>query len=268
LIDSAHPQISLVRQCELLGLSRSSYYYQPLEESKENLQLMRLIDEQYLHTPFYGVRKMWAYLQEKGYKVNVKKVRRLMRLMGLEAIYPKKFLSQPAPGHVIYPYLLKGMNINRVNQVWSTDITYIPMAKGFMYLAAIIDWYSRYVLSWQVSNSLEGSFCLEILEEALQINKPSIFNTDQGTQFTSLAFTNRLKASCIQISMDGRGRALDNIFIERLWRSVKYEYLYLHTPKDGKELQEGLKQYFIFYNTQRPHQSLNYQKPAFVYAGK
>lgn len=265
LIDPTDSQISVQRQCALLDLNRSSYYYQPQTESEENLLLMPLLDEQYMKTPYYGIRRMRWFLQQQGRQVNHKKVKRLLRLMGLEAIYCKPNLSKPNGQHKVYPYLLRGLKIEKVNQVWSTDITYIPMQKGFMYLVAVIDWYSRYVLSWQISNSLEVDFCLDALEKAFQYGKPQIFNTDQGSQFTSIAFTDKLSENNIQISMDGRGRALDNIFIERLWRSIKYEYVYLNAPSDGTELWSGLNQYLNNYNYQRPHQSLNYLTPAQVH---
>lgn len=214
-------QLSIARQCELLNLSRSGYYYQPVGESEENLKLMRLMDEQYMLTPFYGYRRMWAHLQQIGYQINLKRVHRLYRLMGIEAIYCKPDLSKPCAAHKIYPYLLRNVAIERPDQVWSTDITYVPMKKGFLYLAAVIDWYSRYVLSWELSNSLESSFCLTALDKALQKGTPEVFNTDQGSQFTSHSFTGRLLDAKVNISMDGKGRALDNIFIERLWRDVK-----------------------------------------------
>lgn len=264
-MEPTHGQISIKRQCELLGLSRSGYYYEPCPESEENLELMRLLDEQYLDTPYYGIRRMQWFLGQKGYQVNHKKVARLLRLMGLEAVYPKPNLSKADPAHKIYPYLLRGVKIERVDQVWSTDITYIPMAKGFMYLVAVMDWYSRFVLSWQLGNSLEVDFCLDALEESFRYGQPQIFNSDQGSQFTSNAFTQVLTGRAISISMDGRGRALDNVFIERLWRSVKYEYLYLHAPCNGKELWQGIHNYFTRYNYHRPHQSLDYLTPAQVY---
>jgi putative transposase len=264
IIDPAD-SLSISRQCELLDLNRSSYYYEPCGESAENLRLMRLMDEQYLKTPFYGVRRMRAWLCREGNPVNPKRVRRLMRLMDLVPIYPKPRLSQPDLSHRIYPYLLKGLTINRPNQVWSTDITYIPMAKGFLYLVAVIDWFSRYVLSWRISNSLDVDFCLDALEAALVIGRPEIFNTDQGSQFTSDDFTGRLKSAEIRISMDGKGRAIDNIFVERLWRTVKYEHVYLHAPETGLELWEGLDGYFDFYNTDRLHQSLDYRTPSEVH---
>lgn len=216
MIEPDHPEISIRRQCELIGLNRSTAYHQPAGESEFNLQLMRLIDRQYTKTPFYGWPRMTAHLRRQGYLVNHKRIQRLMQVMGLQAIYPKPSTSKPAPGHRIYPYLLRGLEITRPNQVWSTDITYIPMARGFMYLTAVIDWYSRYVLSWQLSNTLDGQFCLVALRQALQQGTPDIFNTDQGAQFTAHAFINTVLAAGVQVSMDGRGRALDNIFVERL----------------------------------------------------
>lgn len=265
LVETHHPSISISRQCELLGLSRSGYYYEPYPESEENLTLMRLLDIQYMDTPYYGIRRMQWVLQQKGYSVNHKRVARLLRLMGLEAVYPKPNLSKANPAHKIYPYLLRGIAIEQVNQVWSTDITYIPMTKGFMYLVAVMDWYSRFVLGWQLSNSLEVDFCLDALESSFGYGQPQIFNSDQGAQFTAIAFTDKLAAKNIRISMDGRGRALDNVFIERLWRNVKYEYVYLHAPNSGKELWAGINDYFTRYNYQRPHQSLGYRTPAQVY---
>lgn len=223
------------------------------------------LDKQYTETPYYGVAKMWAHLRTLKYEINIKRVRRLMRLMGLETIYCKPRLSIPDKEHIKYPYLLRGITIDRVNQVWSSDITYIPMYRGFLYLTAVIDWYSRYVLSWMLSNSLEGIFCLDALEDSLRYGKPEIFNTDQGMQFTSERYTGRLKEAEIRISMDSRGRAIDNVFVERLWRTLKYEYVYLHSQRDGKELYEGLKNYFEFYNNRRLHQALDYRTPAEVY---
>ena len=262
--------ISIQRQCELLGLARSAWYYQAQPEDPEDLHLMRLMDEQYTQTPFYGVLRMREWLKrEHQILVNPKRVRRLLRKMGLIAVYPKRNLSKPAPGHKIYPYLLRGLKIRRPNQVWSTDITYIRLAGGFVYLVAIIDWYSRYVLSWSVSVTLDSSFCLEALDQAIRLyGKPDIFNSDQGCQFTSTEFTGRLKTEGIQISMDGRGRALDNVFVERLWRSVKYEEVYLHDYRTVPEAILGLRKYFGFYNTERPHQSLDYQTPQEVYEGQ
>jgi putative transposase len=267
LIDTGQKILSIGRQCELLGISRSGFYYKPRGESQENLRIMLDIDKQYLKTPFYGVEKMWAELRSLNYNVNIKRVRRLMRLMGLEAIYCKPRLSVPNKSHVKYPYLLRGIVIEKVNQVWSSDITFIPMYKGFLYLTAVIDWYSRYVLSWELSNSLEETFCINALEESLRYGKPEIFNTDQGAQFTSQAYTGILSAADISISMDGRGRALDNVFVERLWRTVKYEYVYLHSQKDGRDLFLGLKEYFDFYNNSRKHQALKYRTPAEVFFG-
>jgi putative transposase len=249
----------------LVGLNRTSLYYAPRTETVENLRLLRLLDEQYTRCPFYGVRRMTAWLQSQGYPVNEKRVRRLLRKMGLLAVYPKPSLSQPRAGVQVYPYLLRGVAIERVNQVWSTDITYIRLLSGFIYLVAIIDWYSRYVLAWEVSNTLESSFCVAALERALEHAAPEVFNSDQGAQFTSLAFTNRLKEHGIEISMDGRGRALDNIFVERLWRSVKYEEVYLKDYRYAPDAITGLGAYFEFYNRTRLHQSLNYQTPEAVY---
>jgi putative transposase len=250
-----------------VGLNRSTFYYTPAQESDFNLHLMRLIDEQYTKTPFYGWPRMTAYLRREGYVVNHKRVQRLMRKMDLQAIYPKRRTSVAAAGHKIYPYLLRNLAITRPNQVWSADITYIPMLHGFMYLVAIMDWYSRYVVAWQLSNTLDGRFCLDALEQSLVQGPPEIFNTDQGAQFTALAFTSRLEGAEIRVSMDGRGRALDNVFIERLWRSVKYENVYLHEYATVPELVKGLGQYFEFYNYERPHQSLSYQVPAEVHFG-
>lgn len=259
--------MSLRRQCALLGLTRSSLYLEPRGESTDNLHLMRLLDAQYTATPFYGSRRMTAWLRSQGYAVNRKRVTRLMRQMGMEAIYTKPQLSQAAEGHVIYPYLLRGVKIERVNHVWSTDITYIRLHGGFIYLVAVIDWWSRYVLSWAVSITLDSSFCLEALETALRRGRPEIFNTDQGAQFTSRAFTERLRQGGVQISMDGRGRALDNVFVERLWRTVKYEEVYLREYNTVREAQHGLGRYFGFYNDERLHQALGYRTPAAVYHG-
>jgi putative transposase len=257
--------LSVRRQCELLGLNRSSLYYEPAGEASEDLRLMRLIDEQYTARPFYGSRRMTVWLTEQGEEVNRKRVRRLMRVMGLEAIYPKPRLSLAGKGHRIYPYLLRGVKIVRPDQVWSTDITYVPMASGFMYLAAVIDWFSRYVITWRLSNTLDGGFCLEMLDDALRAGKPEVFNTDQGVQFTAAAFTGRLESAGVAVSMDGRGRALDNVFVERLWRTVKYEDIYIRGYESVPELHRGLGGYFGFYNDERPHQSLGYRTPADVY---
>lgn len=240
MMDREHPELSLVRQCSLLGVSRSSLYYQPVPDSAEDLELMALMDRQYLKTPFYGSRKMTAWLRSQGYQVNRKRVRRLMRAMGLQAIYRRPNTSKPAPDHQVYPYLLKGLEINRVNQVWTADVTYIAMARGFLYLVAIMDWHSRYVLAWRLSNTLEVDFCMEALAEALSKGRPEVFNTDQGSQFTSEAFTGILLEQGIQISMDGKGRYTDNIFVERLWRSIKYEEVYLKAYGNGTEARAGL----------------------------
>jgi len=254
-----------MRQCELLGLNRSSYYYEVAKESEYNEYLMRKLDEQYTQTPFYGVLRMTEVLRTQGETVNPKRVRRLLRVMGLEAIYPKPKLSQPVEQCRRYPYLLRGKAIERPNQVWSTDITYIRLDKGFIYLVAVIDWYSRYVLSWEISNTLDVHFCLDALEMALSQGTPEIFNTDQGSQFTSIAFTERLLKGGITISQDGRGRALDNIFVERLWRSLKYEEVYLKSYSSVKEAIQGIGNYFRFYNHERLHQSLDYQTPVTVH---
>lgn len=253
------------RQCELLGLSRASLYYEPVPETPDNLRLMRQIDEQYTARPYYGSRRMTVWLNQQGEAVNRKRVRRLMRVMGLEAIYPKPKLSAAGKGHRIYPYLLRDVRIERPDQVWSTDITYVPLTTGFMYLAAVIDWYSRYVLAWRLSNTLDGSFCLDMLEEALARGRPEVFNTDQGVQFTAQAWTGQLESAGVAVSMDGRGRCLDNVFVERLWRSVKYEDVYLKGYETVPELERGLGQYFPFYNEERPHQALDYQTPRQVY---
>ena len=266
MIDTQHREISIRRQCQLIGLNRASFYMRPAGETTLNLHLMRLIDEQYLGTPFYGYPRMTVYLRRAGYPVNRKRVARLMQKMGLQALFPRPRTTVPAPGHKIFPYLLRGMAITHPDQVWSTDITYVPMATGFMYLVAIIDWYSRYVLTWRLSNTLDGAFCLAALDHALETRQPEIFNTDQGAQFTAQAFTERLQVANVRISMDGRGRALDNIFIERLWRSVKYEDIYLKHYDSVAALFTGLADYFQFYNQERPHQSLGYHTPAEVYA--
>lgn len=265
LIEADHAELSVRRQCELLGLSRASYYYEAATETPENLHLMRVMDEQYLQTPFYGYLRMTAHLRRTGLPVNPKRIRRLMRLMGLVALYPKPKTTVPNPDHRVYPYLLRGLTIVRPNQVWSADITYLPMLQGFMYLVAVIDWYSRYVLAWQLSNTLDGAFCRMALHDALTQGTPDIFNTDQGAQFTAHAFTSAVEAAGSRMSMDGKGRALDNIFIERLWRSVKYEDVYLQDYATVPFLDAGLHHYFTFYNTQRPHQNLNYRTPAEVH---
>lgn len=267
MIEVAHPELSVRRQCELVGLNRSTFYYLPAMESDYNLKLMRLIDEQYMRTPFYGWPRMTAYLRRQGHEINHKRVQRLMGLMGLQAIYPKPHSKGVRQEHKVYPYLLRGLAITHPNQVWSADVTYVPMLHGFMYLVAILDWFSRYVLAWQLSNTLDGEFCLQALHQALRLGRPDIFNTDQGVQFTAHAFTDCLEAHEIRVSMDGRGRALDNIFVERLWRSVKYEDIYLKDYGNVPALESGLGHYFTFYNTERPHQSLAYRSPTEVHFG-
>jgi putative transposase len=255
--------LSIARQCSLLGLPRSTWYWVPRGESAENLALMRRMDELYMEVPFYGSRKV-----AKALGINRKRASRLLRIMGLAAIYPRRRLTRPAAGHKIYPYLLRNVEITRPDQVWSSDITYIPLRHGFLYLTAVIDWYSRYVLSWRLSNTLESSFCCEALDEALAGGRPEIFNTDQGSQFTAAAFVGRLETCGVAISMNGRGRALDNVFIERLWRTVKYEEVYVKDYADGWEAQRLLAAYFRFYCERRLHQSLAYRTPAAVYGLK
>jgi len=255
----------VVRQCQLLDISRSGLYYQPAGASDEDLTLMKLIDKQYMATPFYGARKIAVWLKSERHRINRKHVRRLMQIMGLRAIYRRPRTSKPAPGNKIYPYLLNGLKITRPNQVWCADVTYIPMERGFLYLVVIMDWYSRYVLSWRLSNTLDAEFCVEALAEALRKGRPEIFNTDQGTQFTGKAFTGLLEQHGVNISMDGKGSYNDNLFIERLWRTVKYEEVYLKAYGDGREARAGIGNYFRFYNTQRPHQALGYRTPAEVY---
>ena len=270
MIDPGHPRLSIQRQCELLELPRSSYYYQAKGEAPYNLLLMRLIDEHYTKRPFLGIRRMTDWLRRQGHVVNPKRVERLMRLMGLEALYPKPKrvrCSQAHHEHRKYPYLLRGLGIYRPDQVWCSDVTYIRLVDGFLYLVAIMDWYSRLVLSWRLSNTLDASFCVEALEEALSRGRPEIFNTDQGVQFTSTGFISRLKQAQVQISMDGRGRCFDNIMVERLWRSVKYEEVYLKDYRQVRAARDGLGRYFRFYNRERGHQSLDYRTPYEVYHG-
>jgi putative transposase len=253
------------RQCRWLGIHRSGLYYKPRSEGEENLHLMRLLDEQYLRTPFYGQRKLTCWLQEKGYAVNKKRVKRLMNLMGWQTLYRKPNTSWRNKEHKVYPYLLRGLPITHANQVWAIDITYVPMRKGFMYLCAIIDLHTRYVVNWSISNTMTAAWCRSIVEEAIaQHGKPSIINSDQGSQFTSEEYTSLFDEQ-MQISMDGKGRAIDNIFIERLWKSVKYECIYLHAFEDGVQLYDGLSNYFSFYNHERIHQSLGYQTPASMF---
>ena len=269
LIEASHPWLSISRQCALLGINRSGFYYEPVQESAENLSIMAAIDKLHTDYPFYGVRRIKVNLEDEFQPINDKRVRRLMRLMNIEANYPRPNLSKKNEGHKIYPYLLRGLTIDRPMQVWSTDITYVPMAQGFMYLCAVIDWHSRFVTAWRLSNSLTIGFCQEALEESLDLfGSPEIFNTDQGSQFTSPKFTQILSDNNIAISMDGKGRALDNIFIERFWRTIKYENIYLHAYETGSELHKGLSQYFDFYCNVRKHQALNYQTPSIVFNKK
>ena len=268
LINPLDTVLSINQQCALLGLARSSYYYEHQPESAYNLGLMRLIDKQYMRRPFYGSRRMKDCLSMQGHGVCRDRVRRLMRLMGIEAIYPKPRLSIKEKEHRIYPYLLRDLTIDHADQVWAADITYIRLRRGFAYLVAIMDWYSRYVVSWELSLTLETDFCVSALNYALTGRAPEIFNTDQGSQFTSEVFTDRLKEAGIQISMDGRGRTFDNIMIERLWRSVKYEEVYLKDYEDFIDVRKGLSAYFLFYNNERPHQSLGSRPPVEVYSGK
>ena len=265
MIESGDSKIPIARQCRLVGLARGSYYYEPREEDEYNLLLMRQIDVQFTETPFYGVARMTAWLKREGHEVNEKRIRRLMRLMALEAVYPKLRLSVSDVGHRKYPYLLREIPVTHSDHVWSADITYIRMRQGFIYLVAIIDWHSRYVLSWEVSTTLDTTFCMKALGRAVLVSKPEIFNTDQGVQFTSGEFTGSLESMGIRISMDGRGRALDNIFVERLWRSVKYEEVYLHDYENVRIAKDRLAGYFKFYNAERLHQSLGYLTPEEVY---
>ena len=265
MIEISHPELSVVRQCELLGISRSGFYYDSVGPNVQNLGLMRLLDEQYTRTPFYGVRKMTVWLHSLGFMADVKRVRRLLRRMGIVAIYPKPRLSLGGPEHRKFPYLLRGVPISRVNQVWSTDITYIRLRHGFVYLVAIMDWYSRYVLAWELSNTLDAGFCVETLKAALRQGCPEIFNMDQGVQFTCEDFLGVLEDAEVRISMDGRGRVFDNIFVERLWRSVKYENVYLHDYETVADARTGLGRYFPFYNEERFHESLAYQTPSAVH---
>jgi len=265
LIDKTHPEISINKQCELLQVSKGALYYQAKQIDSYTLSLMDLIDRQHTKTPFYGSRRLNAWLNLQGHQTNRKRVQRLMKLMGIEAIYPKPKLTRRNEEHKVYPYLLKGVKIENPDHVWSTDITYIKIGNGFVYLTAVIDWYSRYVLSWQLSNSLENTFCIEALEEALAISKPEIFNTDQGCQYTSKNFLKLLTDNSIKVSMDSKGRALDNIFVERLWRTVKYEEVYLKDYQTMKSARSSLKAYFQFYNQERLHKALQYKTPEFIY---
>jgi putative transposase len=263
LIDVKDPRLSVTRQCELLGLPRSSWYYAGVDEEDDyNQELMRLIDRQYTQTPFFGVRKMTEMLLRSGHEVNAKRVRRLMRVMGLEVIYPRPRTSLKNQANPVYPYLLKGLVIDRPDQVWATDITYVPLRRGWVYVVAVMDWFSRYVLSWELSTTLDSSFCVDALKRALELGTPEIFNSDQGSQFTSEAFTGVLKDAGVRISMDGVRRAYDNIFVERLWRSLKYEEVYLHDYQTVLEARHGVGGWFEFYDHRRPHQGLSYKTPA------
>lgn len=257
--------MSLRDQCELLGISRSGYYYESRPESPENLAIMRRLDELHLANPVFGSRRLEILLEREGLLVNRKRVMRLLQVMGIEAIYPKARTSDPGAGHRIYPYLLKGLEISGPDQVWCSDITYVPLQCGYLYLVVVMDWHSRHVLAWRLSNTLESTFCLEALDEALARGRPEIFNTDQGSQFTSDAFTSRLIGDRIAISMDGKGRATDNVFIERLWRSVKYEDIYLKDYVNGADVNQGLTQWFDLYTHRRPHQGLGGRTPFEVY---
>jgi putative transposase len=266
LVEPEHPGLSITKQCDLLEISRSSWYYEAIGESELNMKLMRLIDEQFLETPYYGARQMARYLRRQGYWVNRKRARRLMQKMGLMAIYQKPNTSKPHPEHEIFPYLLRGVDIQTPNQVWCSDLTYIPMKKGFLYLMAVMDWHSRKVLSWKLSNTLDADFCVEALKEALaKYGKPVIFNTDQGSQFTSFLFTQTLKYAGVKISMDSKGRWMDNIMIERLWRSLKYECIYLHAFETGSEARKGIDKWIRRYNEERPHSSLDDRTPHEAY---
>lgn len=265
LLEPNHPRLSLRHQCELLNINRSSYYYQPVPVDNKTLALMRIVDEIYTKYPFFGTRQMVSYLHRKGVEVGRTRMRRIYKRLALQAVCPGPHTSKPHPEHKIYPYLLRDVEIVKKDQVWSTDITYIRLRKGFVYLVAIIDWFSRYVLDWALNISLEADFCIETLSRALGAGKCEIFNTDQGAQFTSIGFTDLLKAHDIDISMDGKGRALDNVFVERLWRSVKYECIYLHESDTVCAVRDQLLEYFAFYNTERPHQGLGGQTPAEVY---
>jgi putative transposase len=266
MIEKHHPGLSIARQCHLLSISRSSFYYEAKGETAFNLMLMRLIDEQFLETPFYGVRQMTWHLRAEGHSINQKRIRRLMRLMGLMPIFQRPKTSIKAKGHKIWPYLLKGRRIDRPNQVWCSDVTYIPMRRGFLYLVVIMDWATRKVLAWRLSNTLEADFCVEALNEALiRFGVPDIMNTDQGSQFTSWAWTDRLRKAGVKISMDGKGRFLDNIFVERLWRSLKYECVYLYAWNGGREARNGIGKWIEFYNNRRPHSALGGRTPNAVY---
>lgn len=267
LVEKGHDELSVVKQCELLEISRSGLYYEPVKESQENLAVMRWLDEQYLNTPFYGVERLLVLLVVLGYKINRKRLRRLMKLQGWQTLYPMPRTTTIDPAAYKYPYLLKGVSIERKNQVWAIDITYVPMKNGFMYLCAVIDVHTRFVAGWGISNTMTAQWCAAIVQDAIALyGKPEIINSDQGSQFTSEAYINLLKENEIRISMDGKGRAIDNIFIERLWRTVKYEHIYLHAYEDGLSLYQGLQQYFSFYNGERRHQSLANETPLTLYS--
>lgn len=269
MVEPSSDTLSVTAQCKLLSISRSGLYYSPKGEPPLNLKLMRLIDEQFLKTPYYGSRQMARYLRRQGYEVGRHKVRRLMRLMGIEAVYQRPKTSQPHPQHKVYPYLLRGLDVTRPNQVWCADITYIPVRRGFLYLVAIMDWYSRKVLAWRLSNTMDTEFCVDALDEALaKHGTPDIFNTDQGSQFTSFAFTNALKEKDIRISMDGKGRWMDNVFIERLWRSLKYECVYLHAFENGLQAKRDICNWMSHYNTERHHSTFDGQTPDEIYQGR
>ena len=268
MVEPGHQELSVVRQCELVGMSRSTWYSQLRGESERNLELMRVIDEEYLKMPWYGSRQMMRHLGRLGYRVGRKRVRRLMRVMGLRSLAPRPYTSRRNPGHPVYPYLLRDITVDRANQVWCADLTYIPMAHGFLYLVAIMDWNSRKVLSWRLSNTQDTAFCVEALEEAIdRYGCPEIFNTDQGSQFTSSAWTDVLKANRIRISMDGKGQWMDNVFIERLWRSMKYECLYLNAFRDFKDAQHQIAVWIDYYDDDRPHSALGDLTPSEAYAG-
>ncbi|GAC1424241.1 MAG: hypothetical protein NVSMB67_24370 [Flavisolibacter sp.] len=266
MIEKQDSSLSLANQCRILGVHRSGLYYKGRGEVQENLAIMRLLDEQYFKTPFYGIRKLKVFLKGKGFTVNRKRVKRLMKLMGWQTLYRHSSTSKADKHNRLYPYLLKGLAITRVNQVWSMDITYVAMKRGFMYLCAVIDVHTRYVMKWSLSNTMSAEWCVQVVQEAMEVHgSPDIMNTDQGSQFTSEVFTGLLKERKVQISMDSKGRAIDNIFVERLWRTIKYEHIYLHVAEDGLCLYKGLKEYFNFYNNERPHQSLKYETPASKY---
>lgn len=266
MIEDNHSQLSIVKQCDLLEVSRSGLYYEPVPETEENLALMRQMDEQYLKTPYFGVERLLVLFVALGYKINRKRIRRLMKLMGWQTLYPTPRTTRTDPAAYKYPYLLKGLQVGRKNQVWAIDITYLPMKRGFMYMCAIIDLHTRYIVGWGVSNSMTAEWCTEIVQQAIATHgKPEILNSDQGSQFTSEVYIQTLKHNEVQISMDGKGRAIDNIFIERFWRTVKYEHIYLHVYEDGLSLYKGLQQYLSFYNDERRHQSLDYETPLTLY---